>query len=487
MWLLGASFDGEHEPPSERTLCLGRAYVLGRKAGAVDVVVPVDRVSRVAGTLTLAAASADGTVPRATWTMHAGSKSGGMLESMRGRNRVEQRVRADSAVDVGDRTRIWLTRGVCAELRWVPVCPACTRMPAWDTHTRARAQRAGVRPVHARPLPPCTHLCVPHARPDKTQLLALVRGVPVVSEAFLGALLDAADRGGAFPDVAAFPPPADPHLPADARIPAAQLLPDARRASLFSGATLLVLVPSRARCYMDPVEIAQAAGAHVQVHDLSAGAADARAAHALVHALHDAAERHWAAVASPPVRTGTFLLGGGEAATHGDAPAHGDPALHDDAAMFAAADADATMDLTDPPPRGDATMDVTDPSPRGGPAHVAAPDDGGVQDLHDDLSSSQADISLRICRTRSCTVFSAALSAAASDSVPPGVSARWPTFAAAPGSARAVPGGHPATPGSHLAPARGHTDRTALLPRGYAFRRPARARSPGGHGSCTYR
>ena len=60
-------------PPSERVLCSGEHYTLGRNAEEAQLVVPILRVSRVAGTFSLGSVSVDavgdpGVRARITWT-----------------------------------------------------------------------------------------------------------------------------------------------------------------------------------------------------------------------------------------------------------------------------------------------------------------------------------------------------------------------------------------------------------------------------------
>ncbi|WFD27131.1 hypothetical protein MNAN1_002127 [Malassezia nana] len=291
MWLLASHFAGEQgaskelivEPLSERVLHTDRSYTLGRKQGAVDLLVPVARISRLSGTLTIGALHdrdvADPTVrPSVTWTMHATSKAGNLIEGMRGRNRFQQRVRPDTPMPLHDGDTLCLVPGITATLRWQPITVCMVRVPTLDTPAvRAAAARVGLHLVPPAQLAASSQVCVPSVRPNKTQLLALVHGLPLVSEAFVQSLLDL-PSGAPWtpPDPSAFLPPSDPRLPPDAYIPRAQLHPDERRRHLFQGHALFLVVAGSTRRSMDMIKLAQAAGADVHVHD------------ATVHALNDA-------------------------------------------------------------------------------------------------------------------------------------------------------------------------------------------------------
>lgn len=291
MWLLASHFAGEQgacgeltaEPLSERILHTERSYTLGRKHGAVDLLVPVARISRLSGTLTIGALHArdvaNPTVrPSVTWTMHATSKAGNLIEGMRGRNRFQQRVRPDTPMPLHDGDTICLVPGITATLRWQPLTVCIVRVPTLDTPAvRAAAARVGLHLVPPAQLAASHQVCVPAVRPNKTQLLALVHGIPLVSEAFVQALLELPSGAPwTAPDPSAFLPPSDARLPPDAYIPRAQLQPDERRRHLFQGLALFLVVAGSVRRSMDMIELAQAAGADVHVHDVT------------VHALNDA-------------------------------------------------------------------------------------------------------------------------------------------------------------------------------------------------------
>lgn len=292
------------EPPSVRLLCSGR-HTLGRKEGAVDLLVPIFRVSRLAGVIVVSdVAAADAADPatraQVTWTMQANSKSGNVVEGYRGRNRVEQRVRVDTPTLLQDGSRVWLVPGVYAELQWKPLVISALRMPSLDTDdVRARAASMGVHIVSSQQGldSATTHLCVPAVRPNKTQLLALVRGVPLVSEAFVHAVLASADTVAPWtlPDANAFLPPLDARLGTDAVLPAEQLRPDTRRATLFADTSMALVLPRRERRFSDLAELAQAAGAHVRMYDTSTKRLDTPGADALISDLRAAAAEHWAA------------------------------------------------------------------------------------------------------------------------------------------------------------------------------------------------
>jgi len=264
-------------PPSERVLCSGEHYTLGRNAEEAQLVVPILRVSRVAGTFSLGSVSVDavgdpGVRARITWTMHAASKSGAHAETFRGRNRVEQRVRPEEPLELGDGARIRLTSRYFAELRWLPLVVGVMRVPqleAPDVRTRAAALGVHLVPSRRQLDARCTHLCVASARPSKTQLLALIRGLRVVDAAFVQQVLHL-DRSSPLelPEAEAHVPPSDAALPPEAQMDRACLAPDTRRAALFRGATLLLIVPQLDRRYVRVCEKGAA--------DLAAGPCRAR-------------------------------------------------------------------------------------------------------------------------------------------------------------------------------------------------------------------
>jgi len=215
--------------------------------------------------------------PSVTWTMHASSKAGSLVEGVRGRNRFQQRVRPETPMPLHDGDTLCLVPGITATLRWQPLTVCVVRVPSLETAaTAATAARLGLHLVPPAQLTEAAYVCVPAVRPNKTQLLALVYGLPLVAEAFVHALVDhPPDAPWAPPDPSAFLPPSDPRLPPEAHIPPSRLHPDARRRHLFEGAALLMVVAGAARRYTDMAELARAAGAVVHVHD------------AAVHALND--------------------------------------------------------------------------------------------------------------------------------------------------------------------------------------------------------
>lgn len=244
-------------PPTSRVLHTGREYTLGRKEGAVDLCIPLFRISRLAGTLYVAPMPLDAVpnadvIPKVTWTLHNKSKSGSVVESYRGKNRTEQRIRVDSPVPLVDRARVRLVGDVYAEVRWVPCTIGFLRVPALESdEVQQRAAQCGVHLVSAKHGldARCTHLCVANVRPNKTQLLALVRGLLIVSEAFVSAVL-ACPSESAWPDSRLYTPPLDMRLGPDAHISAAQLAPSSRRSSLFRGTTLVIVLPGHERRYV---------------------------------------------------------------------------------------------------------------------------------------------------------------------------------------------------------------------------------------------
>lgn len=262
-------------PLSDRVLYGGHTYTLGRKEGAVDLLVPVGRLSRHTGTIhvtSVAPAQVHEPEVRAkvTWTMQMGSKAGGMIETWRDRNRVEQRIRVDTPYPLEDGARIRLVAGVYAELRWIPCVVQLVRTPSLDTpEVRQAAATAGVHLVTmASGLhPAATHICVAHVRPNKTQLLALVQGLPLVSTAFVAQVCECRPMSCpyTFPDVLTYTPPSDPSLHRDEQIPSELLAPRPERAHVLAHCVLLFWVPTLERMYMDMADLAQAAGAHVDM------------------------------------------------------------------------------------------------------------------------------------------------------------------------------------------------------------------------------
>lgn len=280
MWVLYAPFDGEAQPSRALVLRSGRTYTVGRKAEAVDLYVPVPRISRIAGTLRLsavgAAQAADATArAKVTWTMAERSKSGSLIEGMRGRNRIEQRVRPDMPIELHDHSRVCLVSGVALELKWEALVFSYHDIPKLET--RSMQEAAAALGIHLLPAlqPPTTHLVVRHARPNKTQLLALVRCMPIVTEAFVVAVMDAADMPTwRMPDPLAFQPLCDPALPPESRVSLQQWRPQPARQHIYAGQSLSMWIPRPARRYQDMASLAEAAGARVYVHDMSSEPVD---------------------------------------------------------------------------------------------------------------------------------------------------------------------------------------------------------------------
>lgn len=201
--------------------------------------------------------------------MHASSKAGNLIEGYRGRNRFQQRVRPETPIPMHDGDTICLVPGITATLRWQPITVCLVRVPSLATAHLAAA-RLGLHLVPPAQVAEATHVCVPAVRPNKTQLLALVYGCPLVSDTFVQTLLHwPPEAAWAMPDPSAFLPPMDARLTPEAHIPRTQLVPDARRRHLFQGATLVLVIPGAARRYTDMAELAQAAGADVHIHDVS--------------------------------------------------------------------------------------------------------------------------------------------------------------------------------------------------------------------------
>lgn len=332
MWFAYSWFDGEDgtcpthaAPPSSRVLHTGREYTVGRKEGAVDLCIPLFRISRMAGTLRVTAMTPEqvsdpSCVPQVFWTMHARSKSGSLIEGYRGKNRVEQRIRVDSPVPLSDRARVRLVGDVYLEVRWVACTFGIVRVPALDSEdARIRAAASGAHLVFVRESLDvrCTHLCVAHVRPNRMQLLALVRGLPIVTAAYVEAAL-ACPSESAWPDSRFYTPPLDARLTPETPISAAQLAPVGRRAFLFRGTTLVFLLPGRERRYVggrltqtDLEELAAAAEAHVVVHDVSRHPlATVKEAIAVLKDAQSASDAHWSASAAVVPVQETFVLCG---------------------------------------------------------------------------------------------------------------------------------------------------------------------------------
>lgn len=278
MWLLYAHYDGEHAPMSARVLHSGKSLKVGRKADLVDLLIPIGRISRWSGTLQIEAVplsyvSQWSTRARVTWTMHTGSKSGSLIESFRGRNRIEQRIQAETPMELTDQSRICLVSGVYAELRWLSFSLSVYRVPSLDAEdVRSTAALLGIHmsSVQKQLNAASTHLVVSYIRPSKEQLLALVYGIPIVSEAYVQALFGAGMAPAWHePDASGFVPPSDPSLARDAQIPREQLMPRPERRHIYADAILCMWIPKPSRRFLGLAELAEAAGASVHVHDLS--------------------------------------------------------------------------------------------------------------------------------------------------------------------------------------------------------------------------
>lgn len=278
MWILYAHYDGEHAPMSARVLHSGKSLKVGRKADLVDLLIPIGRISRWSGTLQIEAVplsyvSQGGARARVTWTMRTGSKSGSFIESFRGRNRIEQRIQAETPVELTDQSRICLVSGVYAELRWLSFSLSVYRVPSLDSEdVRSTAALLGIHvtSVQKQLSAASTHLVVSCIRPSKEQLLALVYGIPVVSEAYVQALFGAGMAPAWHePDASGFVPPSDPNLARDAQIPREQLTPRPERRHIYADAIVCMWIPKPSRRFLDLAELAEAAGAFVHVHDLS--------------------------------------------------------------------------------------------------------------------------------------------------------------------------------------------------------------------------
>lgn len=267
MWLLRCPYDGA--VPSERTLHCGTSYTLGRAADA-DLLVEIKHVSRQTGVIHVA--EAHGTEPPGVqWTMAERSKSGDLIQSVKGRNRVERRIKPGIAVPLADGDNIRLTPGILATLTWRPLIIGLINTEAGD---EAALRTLGVSVMHLRSVDAaCTHICLRYVRPSKSLLLALVYGQHIVSPAFVDALtglthVDPRPAPLPIPDPAAYVPPPDPW--ADVEIGALQLRPDARRRSAFRGSTVLFLVHHVERRVLDAVELCEAAQGRAVLHDMSA-------------------------------------------------------------------------------------------------------------------------------------------------------------------------------------------------------------------------
>lgn len=246
-------------PPTSRVLHTGREYTVGRKEGAVDLCIPMLRVSRMAGTLQVASMTAEqlsdpSYIPQVCWIMHARSKTGSLVETYRGKNRVEQRIRVETPIPLTDRARVRLVNDVSLELHWVPCTVGIVRVPSLEAEdVRRRACASGVHLVVVRESLDvrCTHLCVAHVRPNRTQLLALVRGIPIVTAAYVEAAI-ACPAESAWPDSRLYVPPLDARIALDTPLSTSQLAPSPKRATLFRGTTLVFVLPGLERRYVGP-------------------------------------------------------------------------------------------------------------------------------------------------------------------------------------------------------------------------------------------
>ncbi|PKI82870.1 hypothetical protein MVES1_003693 [Malassezia vespertilionis] len=317
MWLVRAWFDGEEAQPTARILHTGRSYTLGRKEGATDLCIPIFRISRMAGVLTIGAMPQDRVQdttfqPSISWTMHSGSKSGAVVESYRGRNRIEQRVRVETPLPLKSGARIRLFADTYAEVEWVQLALGYLRSPSLlSSSAQEQAALFGIHLVSAKHGldAGCTHLCIPHVRPTKTQLLALVRGLPLVTAAFLDAIYACASmRVWSMPSVSLFLPPPDPQLPSAEQIPAALLAPSGRRAALFRGTALVLIVEREERRDTDLAELAAAAEAHVSIHAMQSSPLDRQGMMLMLTAVRARADVHWDGMRAPVLRRGVYML-----------------------------------------------------------------------------------------------------------------------------------------------------------------------------------
>ncbi|WFD00083.1 hypothetical protein MYAM1_002829 [Malassezia yamatoensis] len=310
------------EPPSTCILHTNREYTVGRKESSVDLCVPILRISRLAGTLRVGAMPADklgdaSFRPKLEWIMHAHSKSGSLIDTFRGKNRVEQRIRVETPVPLGDRTRIRLLSEIYLEMRWVPFTIGIVRLPELDTdsvHEQARACGMHLIYHHEVADQQYTHLCVAKFRANRIQLLALLRSVPIVTQEFFRAALGCSSQE-TLPDYRRYLPPLDPVLAPITGLSASKLLPDDRRASLFHGVNLIFVLPGRERRFTDYQELATAAGAHVLVMDMHQ-----KPAHTMQDAqdqLRDAQHSLkdvWSSSAIPVLHPQTFVVLGDDLA-----------------------------------------------------------------------------------------------------------------------------------------------------------------------------
>ncbi|WFD48436.1 hypothetical protein GLX27_003106 [Malassezia furfur] len=303
-------------PPISRVLHTGREYTVGRKEGAVDLCIPMLRVSRMAGTLQVASMTAEqlsdpSYIPQVCWIMHARSKTGSLVETYRGKNRVEQRIRVETPIPLTDRARVRLVNDVSLELHWVPCTVGIVRVPSLEAEdVRRRACASGVHLVVVRESLDvrCTHLCVAHVRPNRTQLLALVRGIPIVTAAYVEAAI-ACPAESAWPDSRLYVPPLDARIALDTPLSTSQLAPSPKRATLFRGTTLVFVLPGLERRYTDFEQLAVAAEGHVVVRDLRRHPLHTvRDAEQMLREAQATADAHWAAQSTPVPVQETYVL-----------------------------------------------------------------------------------------------------------------------------------------------------------------------------------
>ncbi|WFD44419.1 hypothetical protein MPSI1_003087 [Malassezia psittaci] len=310
------------ESPSTRILHTNREYTVGRKESTVDICVPILRISRLAGTLRVGAMPVDklgeaSFRPKLEWVMHAHSKSGALIDTFRGKNRVEQRIRVETPVPLGDRTRIRLLNDIYLEMRWVPLTIGIVRLPELDTdsvHEQARA--CGMHLIYHHEVwdPQYTHLCVAKFRANRIQLLALVRSVPIVTQEFLRAAFCCSSQE-TLPDYRQYLPPLDPLLVPITAFSASKLRPDDRRANLFHGVNLIFVLPGRERRFTDYQELATAAGAHVLVMDMRQNPAHTiQEAQDQLRGAQQSLKNVWSSSVIPVLQPQTFVVFGDDAA-----------------------------------------------------------------------------------------------------------------------------------------------------------------------------
>lgn len=240
-------------------------------------------VSRHAGEIRVAGASGHGP-PAVSWTMAERSKSGSVIESRRGVNRTEQRIKPGQPVQLADGDHIRLAAGIHASVHWRPIIIGAVNV---DVPSEHELERLGVTLICDRHIDTrCTHICLRQTRPSKSLFLALIYGMHVVSQAFVHALaglvhVDPRPAPLPLPDPAAYAPPPDTRI--DMHIPPYSLRPDTRRRTIFSGRTIFFAVHKIDRRALDTVELCEAAMGRVVLHDVSeAPIASVASAHALI-------------------------------------------------------------------------------------------------------------------------------------------------------------------------------------------------------------